>query len=187
MFQEKFKPTDSSFTGTSFLVTIAVIPVIAEKSIDLRRKAAYKKRHKSRPKSEKQQQYRIGRDYDEFQRFMLDNPDCPVVQMDKVKGKREKGKVILTMLMLKYDIVSFRNSLQVGFLCLCYIKQYSIFNNLYEKVYSFDKNACFPTRKLLNVYPLLTSTLQNLKIPTIENLIRNMYNISTNNISTKEQ
>lgn len=79
--------------------------LLSVKSIDLRRKVAYKKRHKPRPKSEKQQHYRIGRDYDEFQRFMLDNPNCPVVQMDTVKGKREKGKVILTMLMLKYDIM----------------------------------------------------------------------------------
>lgn len=77
--------------------------ILSVKSIDLRRKVAYKKRHKPRIRSEKQQQYRIGRGYDEFQRFMLDNPDCPVIQMDTVKGKREKGKVILTMLMLKYD------------------------------------------------------------------------------------
>ena len=79
--------------------------LLSVKSIDLRRKVTYKKRHKPRAKSEKPQQYRIGRGYDEFQRFMLDNPDCPVIQMDTVKGKREKGKVILTMLMLKYDIM----------------------------------------------------------------------------------
>ena len=36
---------------------------------------------------------------------MLDNPECPVVQMDTVKGKREKGPVILTLLMLKYDVM----------------------------------------------------------------------------------
>lgn len=79
--------------------------LLSVKSIDLRRKVAYKKRHKPRNKSEKQQQYRIGRGYDDFQKFMLDNPDCPVIQMDTVKGKREKGQVILTMLMLKYDIM----------------------------------------------------------------------------------
>lgn len=79
--------------------------LLSVKSIDLRRKVAYKKRHKPMNKSEKRQQYRIGRGYDEFQKFMLDNPDCPVIQMDTVKGKREKGQVILTMLMLKYDIM----------------------------------------------------------------------------------
>ena len=79
--------------------------LLSVKSIDLRRKVAYKKRRKPRDINTKQQQDRIGRGYDEFQRFMLDNPDCPVIQMDTVKGKREKGKVILTMLILKYDIM----------------------------------------------------------------------------------
>lgn len=79
--------------------------LLSVKSIDLRRKVSYKKRRKSKSTNEKQQQYRIGRGYDEFQKFMLDNPDCPVIQMDTVKGKREKGQVILTMLMLKYDIM----------------------------------------------------------------------------------
>ncbi len=79
--------------------------ILSVKNIDLRRKVAYKKRRKPKNTNEKQQQYRIGRGYDEFQKFMLDNPNCPVVQMDTVKGKKEKGPVILTMLMLKYDIM----------------------------------------------------------------------------------
>lgn len=79
--------------------------VLSVKNIDLRRKVTYKKHHKSKNTNEKQQQYRIGRGYDEFQKFMLDNPEYPVVQMDTVKGKKEKGPVILTMLMLKYDIM----------------------------------------------------------------------------------
>ena len=79
--------------------------ILSVKSIDLRRKVAYKKRRKPKNTNEKQQQYRIGRGYDEFQKFMLDNPNCPVIQMDTVKGRKEKGPVILTMLMLKYDIM----------------------------------------------------------------------------------
>lgn len=79
--------------------------ILSVKNIDLRRKVAYKKRRKPKNTNEKQQQYRIGRGYDEFQKFMLDNPNCPVVQMDTVKGKKEKGPVILTMLMLKYDVM----------------------------------------------------------------------------------
>lgn len=80
--------------------------LLSVKNIDLRRKVAYKKRKKTKDTSEQQpQQYRIGRGYDEFKKFMLDNPECPVVQMDTVKGKKEKGPVILTMLMLKYDIM----------------------------------------------------------------------------------
>ena len=73
--------------------------ILSVKNIDLRRKVAYKKRKKTKDTSEKQpQQYRIGRGYDEFKKFMLDNPNCPVVQMDTVKGRKEKGPVILTML-----------------------------------------------------------------------------------------
>lgn len=80
--------------------------LLSVKNIDLRRKVAYKKRKKKKETTEKQpQQYRIGRGYDDFKKFMLDNPDCPVVQMDTVKGKKEKGSVILTMLMLKYDVM----------------------------------------------------------------------------------
>lgn len=78
---------------------------LSVKNIDLRRKVTYKKR-KTKDNSDKPtQQYRLGRGYDEFQKFMLDNPNCPVVQMDTVKGKKEKGSVILTMIMLKYDIM----------------------------------------------------------------------------------
>ena len=80
--------------------------LLSVKNIDLRRKVAYKKRKKAKDTNEQQpQQYRFGRGYDEFKKFILDNPECPVVQMDTVKGKREKGPVILTMLMLKYDIM----------------------------------------------------------------------------------
>ena len=80
--------------------------LLSVKNIDLRRKVAYKKRKKAKATNEQQpQQYRLGRGYDEFKKFMLDNPECPVVQMDTVKGKKEKGPVILTMLMLKYDVM----------------------------------------------------------------------------------
>jgi len=76
------------------------------KSYDLRRKVRYKKRTVQREGEEKVlQAYRIGRSYIDYQKFVIDNPDCPIVQMDTVKGRRDKGKVILTMLMMKYDIM----------------------------------------------------------------------------------
>lgn len=80
--------------------------LLSVKNIDLRRKVRYRKRVKSDNQEPKlQQSYRIGRTYADYERFMLDNPECPVVQMDTVKGKKEKGQVILTMLMMKYDIM----------------------------------------------------------------------------------
>ena len=80
--------------------------ILSVKNMDLRRKVVYRKRKKEDKTTDKtDQQYRVGRSYNEFQKFMLDNPECPVVQMDTVKGKREKGPVILTLLMLKYDVM----------------------------------------------------------------------------------
>ena len=71
-----------------------------------KRKVRYKKRSKPIDTQEKDVPfYRLGRTYADFERFMLDNPNCPVVQMDTVKGRKEKGAVILTMLLLKYDIM----------------------------------------------------------------------------------
>lgn len=76
------------------------------KSIDLRRKVRYRKRKKKEePKQKKLPKYREGRTYLDFEKFMLDNPNCSVIQMDTVKGKREKGPALLTMLLLKYDIL----------------------------------------------------------------------------------
>lgn len=76
------------------------------KSIDLRRKVRYRKRKKKEePKQKKLPKYREGRTYLDFEKFMLDNPSCPVIQMDTVKGKREKGPAQLSMLLLKYDIL----------------------------------------------------------------------------------
>ena len=76
------------------------------KSIDLRRKVRYRKRNPANKKDEKRsKKYREGRTYLDFEKFMLDNPGCPVVQMDTVKGRREKGAALLTMLLLKYDIL----------------------------------------------------------------------------------
>lgn len=79
--------------------------ILSVKNIDLRRKVAYKKRRNPKKNDEKSQQYRIGRSYQDFQKFMLDNPNCPVIQMDTVKGAKGKGPVVLSMLMLKYDIL----------------------------------------------------------------------------------
>lgn len=79
---------------------------LSVKNIDLRRKVRYKKRAvKDNSEPQTTPCHRLGRTYADFERFMLDNPDCPVVQMDTVKGAKGKGPVILTMLMLKYQVM----------------------------------------------------------------------------------
>lgn len=74
--------------------------VFKARNIDLPRRVRYKKRKKrSEPrKKDYQQTYRNKRTYTDFERFMEAHPDVDVVEMDTVKGSREKGKCLLTLL-----------------------------------------------------------------------------------------
>lgn len=74
--------------------------VFKARNIDLPRRVRYKKRKKrSEPrKKDYQQTYRNKRTYIDFERFMEAPPDTDVVEMDTVKGSREKGKCLLTLL-----------------------------------------------------------------------------------------
>lgn len=77
------------------------------KNIDLRRKTGYKprKNKKRLPEVVCHQEVRKGRTYEDFRKYMLEHPGCPVVQMDTVKGQREKGQVILTMLFVENSVM----------------------------------------------------------------------------------
>lgn len=73
---------------------------LSAKNIDLHRRVRYSKR-KSKQTQKKDTLIRQGRTYEDFQKYLLDNPDTSVVEMDTVEGKKG-GKVLLTFL--------FRNS-----------------------------------------------------------------------------
>lgn len=77
------------------------------KNIDLRRKTSYRpRRKKSQPKLGFQnQEYRQGRTYDDFEKYMAKHPTIPVVEMDTVKGVRESGKRLLTMIFRENNIM----------------------------------------------------------------------------------
>ena len=81
--------------------------ILDARNIDLPRKVRYKKRRSS--SSEKKEsftfKYREGRTYEDFKAFIELHPDLGVVEMDTVKGKREKGKCLLTMIFTKYDFM----------------------------------------------------------------------------------
>ena len=78
-------------------------------NLDLPRKVRLKKRKKSKGSVPSTQRYSFGRTYEDFPRFLEQSPDVPVVEMDTFKGRREKGKVLLTLF--------FRNSsLMLAFL-----------------------------------------------------------------------
>lgn len=78
--------------------------VLSARNIDLPRKVRYRKR-KSKPKEPFPYKYRIGRTYNDFLSYMQQHPDIGTVEMDTVKGTREKGNVLLTMLFVKYDFM----------------------------------------------------------------------------------
>ena len=74
------------------------------RNIDLPRKVRYKKR-KTKSSEPAQYAYRQGRTYADFKAFMESHPELDVVEMDTVKGRRDKGKCLLTMIFTKYDLM----------------------------------------------------------------------------------
>lgn len=71
--------------------------VLDVRNIDLPRRVRYKKR-KKHPTASQDQSYRSKRTYKDFQRFMEAHPEHTVVELDTVKGGRNAGKCILTLL-----------------------------------------------------------------------------------------
>ena len=65
------------------------------RNIDLPRKVRYRPRYK-KPELKIDRGCRIGRNYQDFQKFIKDNPELPIVQMDSVIGTKG-GKVLLTL------------------------------------------------------------------------------------------
>lgn len=71
--------------------------VLSVCNLDLPRKVKFKPRKKNKHDSFKiDKGCRIGRTYKDFLDFMEGSPDCPIVQMDSVEGKKG-GKVLLTI------------------------------------------------------------------------------------------
>ena len=77
------------------------------RNIDLRRKTGYRPRKKavSSPLGFQNQEYRQGRTYEDFEKYMKDGTDSGVTEMDTVKGVRESGKRLLTMILRRNSIM----------------------------------------------------------------------------------
>ena len=72
------------------------------RNIDLPRRVRYKRRkHRKEGYQDVKQLYRKRRSYLDFQRFVEAHPDTEIVEMDTVKGGRDGGKVLLTLLFRK--------------------------------------------------------------------------------------
>ena len=66
------------------------------RNLDLRRIVRYKKRKKPTQASAKDRSYRIGHNYEDFQKYMNSHPDSNVVEMDCVEGRKGESKTLLT-------------------------------------------------------------------------------------------
>lgn len=75
--------------------------VFKVRNIDLPPKIVYRKRRSKKTLTRLEYQYRQGRTYEDFLSYTEAYPDLPIVEMDTVKGSREKGKVFLTMIFRK--------------------------------------------------------------------------------------
>lgn len=69
---------------------------LSARNIDLPRRVRYTKRKSKRP-STKDSSIRKGRTYQDFQQYISQYPDTPIVEMDTVEGKKG-GKLLLTFL-----------------------------------------------------------------------------------------
>ena len=75
------------------LIDLGVLNI---KNIDLPRKVRYKTRRKKCTIYKVDKRCLEGRKHEDFQKFIKENPDVPIVEMDSVEGKKG-GKVLLTI------------------------------------------------------------------------------------------
>ncbi|WP_312158852.1 hypothetical protein [Oscillibacter sp.] len=73
-------------------------------NIDLPRKVRYRRRQKKKLIKLDRGCYE-GRTYQDFQRYVNENPDLPIVKMDSVEGKRNCGKVLLTIFFRSCSVI----------------------------------------------------------------------------------
>ena len=79
--------------------------VFSFKNIDLPRKVKYKKRKESKKQRiRRETAIRKGRTYEDFKEYIGKHPDCSIVEMDTVEGKKG-GKVFLTLLIRRSKLM----------------------------------------------------------------------------------
>lgn len=81
--------------------------VLSIGNLDLRRKVGYRPRKKKKVPTEGalNQKYRQNRTYEDFTAYMARHPGTMYVEMDTVKGCREQGKRMLTMLFVEQNLM----------------------------------------------------------------------------------
>ena len=76
-------------------------------NLDLRRKVGYRPRKKKQAPTEGflNQKYRQDRTYEDFFTYMARHPKATYVEMDTVKGRREQGKRMLTLIFVEQNLM----------------------------------------------------------------------------------
>ena len=76
-------------------------------NLDLRRKVGYRPRKKKQAPTEGflNQKYRQDRTYEDFFTYMAQHPKATYVEMDTVKGCREQGKRMLTLIFVEQNLM----------------------------------------------------------------------------------
>ena len=87
---------DSLMVSEATIYRLVDSGLISARNLDLPRKVRFKPRKRKKSIFKVDRSCRVGRDYACFQRFMDENPDTPVTQLDSVIG-RKGGKVLLTV------------------------------------------------------------------------------------------
>lgn len=72
------------------------------KNIDLRRKVAFKKRYKHKVDKTILRKIKQGRNYEDYQKYISNNPDASIVEMDTVISAEGSNKVLLTFHFVKF-------------------------------------------------------------------------------------
>ncbi|GHU45066.1 hypothetical protein FACS1894111_13190 [Clostridia bacterium] len=78
--------------------------IFTARNIDMPRKARFRVRKSRHDSFKVDKTCRIGRTYKDFQLFMKDHPDSPVVEIDSVEGKKGE-KVLLTIHFVKAEFM----------------------------------------------------------------------------------
>lgn len=78
--------------------------VFSARNIDLPRQVAYKPRKSAHDSFKVDKSCRIGRTYQDYLNFLEGWPDCPVVEIDSVEG-RKGGKILLTIHFVKTEFM----------------------------------------------------------------------------------
>ena len=90
-------PDEISFSRTT-MYNYVDLGVFSFRNIDLPRKVKYKKRKENeKQRIRRETAIRKGRTYEDFQKYISENSECSIVEMDTVEGIKG-GKVFLTLL-----------------------------------------------------------------------------------------